>query len=153
MELISEDSLHMRTLSAVLESIHHCRDANLWEFSNALADLCFTAESKTLVGNVFDTQEEFASWFNFVQAFIGSERVPTPEGSSHVDLEELISRVARDESSPVAGPLSILRRGPSTASSSLVPSVVVESPVIHGSHNSEEDEDEVLDQLAGDSDQ
>ena len=152
MELISEDALHMRTLSAVLESIRHRRDANLWELSNALADLCLTAESKTLVGNVFDTQEEFASWFNFVQDFIGSERVPTPEGSSRVDLEELISCVARDESSSVAGPSSISRRGPSAASSPLIPSVAVESPVVHGSHNSEEDEDEVLDQLAGDSD-
>ena len=152
MELISEDALHMHTLSAVLESIRHRRDTNLQEFSNALADLCLTAESKTLMGNVFNTQEEFTSWFNFVQDFIGSERVPMPEGSSRVDLEELISRIAHDETSSVAGPLSISRRGPTTASSSLIPSVTIGSPVVHGSHNSEEDEDKVLDQLAGDSD-
>jgi len=29
MEQITEDALHMRTLSALLESIHHRRDANL----------------------------------------------------------------------------------------------------------------------------
>ena len=72
----------MRTLSALLESTRRRRDTNLQEFSNALADLCLTAESNTLVGNVFSTQEEFTAWFNFVQDFVGTERVPTPEGSS-----------------------------------------------------------------------
>ena len=105
------------------------------------------------MGNIFDTQEEFTLWFNFVQGFIGSEQVPTPEGSSHMDLEELILHVDCNESSSVAGPLSILHWGPSTSSTLLIPSIAIKSPVIHGSHNSEEDEDKVLDQLAGDSDE
>ena len=108
--VITEDALYMCTLSALLESMRCCRDTNLQEFLNALADLCLTAESDTLVGNVFATQEEFTAWFNFVQDFVGTERVPTPEGSSRVDLEELGSRLARAESSPVAGPSSIMRR-------------------------------------------
>ena len=103
-DLISEDALHMRTLAALLESIRRRRDANLQEFSNGLADLCLTAESDTLVGNVFESQEEFASWFNFAKEFVGTERASTPEGASRADLEGFISRVSRVESPPVAGP-------------------------------------------------
>ena len=153
MDSITKDALFMRTLSTLLESTCHRRDTNLQEFSNALADLCLTAESDTLVGNVFSTQEEFATWFNFAQDFVGTERVPMPERSSHVDLEELGSRLARTEPSPVAGPLSITRRGPSISSTSIMPSIAVDSPDVQTSHNSEEDEDEVLDQLADESDE
>ena len=153
MDSITEDALYMRMLSALLKSTRRHRDTNLQEFSNALANLCLTAESDTLVGNVFATQEEFAAWFNFAQDFIGTERVPTPEGSSRVDLEELGSRLARAKSSPVAGPSSITRRGPSISSTSIMPSIAVDSPDVQTSHNSEEDEDEVLDQLADESDE
>ena len=76
-----------------------------------------------------------------------------PEGSSCVDLEELILRVAHNESLPVAGTSSITHWGPSIPSTSLIPPVTVESPVVDGSHNSEEDEGKVLDQLADDSDE
>ena len=62
MEQITKDVLHMHMLSALLKSICPCRNANLQEFSNALADLCLTTESDTLVGNIFMSQEEFTSW-------------------------------------------------------------------------------------------
>jgi len=56
-KLISEDMLHMRTLSATLSSIcHHC-NANLQEFCKSLIDLYVTAEGDTLVGNIFMSQE------------------------------------------------------------------------------------------------
>jgi len=44
MEQITEDALHMCMLSALLKSICHRRNANLREFSNALTNLCLTAE-------------------------------------------------------------------------------------------------------------
>jgi len=94
MELISEDTLHMRTLSATLLSIHRRRDANLQEFCKSLIDLYATAEGNTLVGNVFTSQEEFAAWFKFTQDFVGTERASTPEGSNRADLEELASLVS-----------------------------------------------------------
>jgi len=89
MELISEDTLHMHTLSATLTSICHCHDANLQEFCKSLIDLYVTAKGDTLVGNVFASQEEFTAWFKFVQDFVGTERASMPEGSNHADLEEL----------------------------------------------------------------
>jgi len=95
MELISEDALHMRTLSATLLSIHCHRDANLQEFCKSLIDLYATAKGDTLVGNIFASQEEFAAWFKFTQDFMGTERASTPEGSNHADLEELTSLVSR----------------------------------------------------------
>jgi len=150
MEQITEDALHMHMLSALLESICHRRDANFQEFSNALADLCLTAESDTLVGNVFVSQEEFASWFKFAQDFMGTERAPMPEGSSHADLEELTSRFTYDKSPPIAGPSSFATHLASpTPPHLLIPPIATDSPVAQASHNSEEDEDEVLDQLAG----
>ena len=153
MELIAEDALHMRTLSATLESIRHRRDANLRELSNALVDLFFTGESDTLIGSVFDTKEEFAAWLQFAEDFVGTEEASTPEGSSRVDLEELTLRVGRVESSPVAGPSSITCRRPSTLSTSSLPPVAIEVLDAQASPNSEEDEDEVLGQLADDSDE
>ncbi|KIJ91742.1 hypothetical protein K443DRAFT_31068, partial [Laccaria amethystina LaAM-08-1] len=107
MELISEDALHMRTLSATLESIRHRRDNNLRELSQALLDLFFTREIDTLVGNVFTSNEEFAAWLRFAEDFVGTDRAATPEGASHVDLEDLVSRFSRAEASPVAGPSSL----------------------------------------------
>jgi hypothetical protein len=92
MELITEDALHMRTLSALLESTRRRRDTNIRALSNALIDLHATGEAGTLIGDIFSSQEEFTSWFNFARRFAGSQRVATPEGSSHVDLEELASR-------------------------------------------------------------
>jgi len=150
MEQITKDALHMCMLSALLESIRHHHDTNLREFSNALTDLCLTTESDTLVGNVFVSQEEFASWFKFGQDFVGTDRALTPEGSSHADLEELASRFTHDKSPPIAGPSSSAAhpRSP-TPPHLLIPSIATNSPVTQASHNSEEDEDEVLDQLAG----
>jgi len=150
MELITEDVLHMHTLSATLKSICHCHDANLWEFSNALTDLCLTAESDMLMGNVFVSQEEFAAWFKFAQDFTGTERASMLEGSNHADLEELTSLVPCVESSPVAGPSSFAMHPCSPMPLHLlIPPIAANSPVAQASHNSEEDEDEVLDQLAG----
>jgi len=150
MEQITKDVLHMHRLSALLESICHRCDANLQEFSNALTDLCLTAKSNTLVGNVFVSQEEFTSWFKFVQGFMGTERASTLEGSSHADLEELTSWFTHDKSPPIARPSSFavhpcLPMPPHL----LIPPIATDSPVAQASHNSEEDEDEVLDQLAG----
>jgi len=106
MELISEDALHMRMLSATLLSIRRHRNANLQEFCKSLIDLYATTEGDTLVGNVFASQEEFAAWFKFAQDFVGTERASMPEGSNRADLEELASLVSHIESSPVAGPSS-----------------------------------------------
>jgi len=94
MELISEDALHMRTLSATLLSIRRHRDANLQEFCKSLIDLYATAKGDTLVGNVFASQEEFAAWFKFAQDFMGTKRASMPEGSNRADLEELASLVS-----------------------------------------------------------
>jgi len=151
MELISEDALHMRTLSATLLSIRCHRNANLQEFCKSLIDLYATAEGDTLVGNVFASQEEFAAWFKFAQDFVGTERASTPEGSNRADLEELASLISCIESSPVAGPSSFaahprLRTPPHL----LIPPIAADSPVTQASHNSGEDEDDVMDQLAGD---
>jgi len=150
MEQITEDALHMHRLLALLKSICHRRNANLREFSNALTDLCLTAKSNTLVGNVFMSQEEFTSWFKFVQGFMGTERALTLEGSSHANLEELTSRFTHDKSPPIAGPSSfaVHPRLPMPPHL-LIPPIATDSPVAQASHNSEEDEDEVLDQLAG----
>ena len=95
MELISEDALHMRTLSATLLSIRRRHDANLQEFCKSLIDLYATAKGDTLVDNVFASQEEFAAWFKFAQDFVGTERASTPEGSNRADLEELASLISR----------------------------------------------------------
>ena len=91
MELISEDVLHMHTLSATLTSICRHPDANLQEFCKSLIDLYATAKGDTLVGNVFASQEEFTAWFKFAQDFMGTERASMPEGSNCADLEELAS--------------------------------------------------------------
>ena len=140
----------MRTLSALLESIHHRHNANVQEFSNTLTDLCLTAESDTLVGNIFVSQEEFASWFKFAQDFVGTERAPTLEGFSHANLEELTLWFTHDKSPPITGPSSSAAHPHSpTPPHLLIPSIATDSPVAQASHNSEEDEDEVLDQLAG----
>jgi len=151
MELISEDALHMRTLSATLLSIRHRHDANLQEFYKSLIDLYATAKGDTLVGNIFASQEEFTAWFKFAQDFVGTERASMPEGSNRADLEELASLVSRIESSPVAGP-SFLAVHPrlSTRPHLLIPPIAADSPVVQASHNSGEDEDDVMDQLAGD---
>jgi len=150
MEQINEDVLHMHTLLALLKSICHHRDANLQEFSNALTDLCLTAKSDTLVGNVFVSQEEFASWFKFAQEFMGTKRALTLEGSSHADLEELALWFTHDKSPPIAGPSSFATHPHSPMPPHLlIPPTATDSPVAQASHNSEEDEDEVLDQLAG----
>jgi len=151
MELISEDALHMRTLSATLSSIHRCCNANLQEFCKSLIDLYATAKGDTLVGNVFASQEEFTAWFKFVQDFVGTERALMPEGSNHADLEELASFVSHIESSPVAGPSSfaVHPRLP-TPLHLLIPPIAANPPVVQASHNSGEDEDDVTDQLAGD---
>jgi len=151
MELISEDVLHMCTLSATLLSIRRHRDANLQEFCKSLIDLYATAEGNTLVGNVFASQEEFAAWFKFAQDFVGTKRASTPEGSNRADLEELASLVSRIESSPVAAPSSfaVHPRLP-TPPHLLIPPIAADSPVVQASHNSGEDEDDVTDQLAGD---
>ena len=150
MEQITEDVLHMCMLSALLESIRHHHDANLWEFSNALTDLCLTAKSDTLVGNVFMSQEEFASWFKFAQDFMGTKRAPTLEGSSHANLEELALRFTHDKSPPIAGPSSSVTHLASPRPPHLlIPPIATDSPVAQALHNSEEDEDKVLDQLAG----
>jgi len=151
MELISEDVLHMHTLSATLLSICHCRNANLQEFCKSLIDLYATAEGNTLVGNVFASQEEFAAWFKFAQDFVGTERASTPEGSNRADLEELASLVSRIESSPVTGPSSLVAHPHlPTPLHLLIPPIAADSPVVQASHNSGEDEDDVMDQLAGD---
>jgi len=151
MELISEDTLHMRTLSATLSSIHRRRDANLQEFCKSLIDLYVTTKGDTLVGNVFVLQEEFAAWFKFTQDFMGTERALMPEGSNHADLEELASLASRIKSSPVAGP-SFLTTHPHLPMPPhlLIPPIAADSPVVQASHNSGEDEDDVMDQLAGD---
>jgi len=151
MELISEDALHMRTLSATLLSIRHRHDANLQEFCKSLIDLYATAKGDTLVGIVFTSQEEFAAWFKFAQDFVGTERASTPEGSNHADLEELASLVSRIESSPVAGPSSLVAHPCLPMPPHLlIPPIAADSPVVQASHNSGEDEDDVMDQLAGD---
>jgi len=138
----------MRTLSALFEATRRRCDSNIRTFSNGLADLCLTAESDTLVGNVFATQEEFASWFNFAQDFAGSGRVSTPEGASHVDLEELTSRVARTESSPVAGPSTLfLPDNSPTLSSPVVPPIVIQQSIIDASPGSPGEEDIEIDEL------
>jgi len=151
MELISEDVLHMRTLSATLLSIRRRCNANLQEFCKSLIDLYATAKGDTLVGNVFASQEEFAAWFKFMQDFVGTERASMPEGSNCADLEELASLVSRIESSPVTRPSSLVAhpRLP-TPPHLLIPPIAANSPVIQASHNSGEDEDDVMDQLAGD---
>jgi len=147
MELISEDALHMCTLS----SIRHRHDANLQEFCKSLIDLYATAKGDTLVGNVFASQEEFTAWFKFAQDFVGTERASTPEGSNHADLEELASLASRIESSPVAGPSSLAAHPClPTPPHLLIPPIAADSPVVQASHNSGEDEDDVMDQLAGD---
>jgi len=153
MELISEDALHMRMLSATLLSICHRHDANLQEFCKSLIDLYATAKGNTLVGNVFASQEEFAAWFKFTQDFMGTERASTPEGSNHADLEELASLVSRIESSPVARPSSLIAHPHLPMPPHLlIPPIAANSPVIQASHNSGEDEDDIMDQLAGDYD-
>jgi len=74
-----------------------------------------------------------------------------PEGSNRADLEELASLVSRIESSPVAGPSSFAAhpRLP-TPPHLLIPPIATDSPVVQASHNSGEDEDDMMDQLAGD---
>jgi len=110
----------------------------------------YCAKSDTFVGNVFVSQEGFASWFKFVQDFVGTERAPTPEGSSHGNLEELTSQFTHDKSPPIAGPSSSATHLTSpTPPHLLIPPIATDSPVAQASHNSEEDEDKVLDQLAG----
>jgi len=151
MELISEDALHMHMLSATLLSICHRRDANLQEFCKSLIDLYATAEGDTLVGNVFASQEEFTAWFKFAQDFVGTERALMPEGSNRADLEELASLVSHIESSPVARPSSLAAHPClPTPPHLLIPPIATDSPVVQASHNSGEDEDDVMDQLAGD---
>ncbi|KIJ93308.1 hypothetical protein K443DRAFT_125646 [Laccaria amethystina LaAM-08-1] len=98
--------------------------------------------------------EEFAAWFNFMQDFAGPQSASTPEGFSRVDLEELASRVAPIESSPVAGPsLLFLPESSPTPPRMLIPPITFHSPDVQPSTDSEEDEDQVLDQLAGDYDE
>jgi len=151
MELISEDALHMCTLSAMLSSICRRRDANLQEFCKSLIDLYVTTEGDTLVGNVFVSQEEFASWFKFAQDFMGTKRASMPEGSNHADLEELASLASHIESSPVARPSSLAAHPClPTPLHLLIPPIAADSPVVQASHNSGEDKDDVMDQLAGD---
>jgi hypothetical protein len=152
MDLVSEDALHMRTLAATLESIRRRRDANLQELCKSIIDLFATAEGNTLVGHVFASQEEFATWFKFAKDFVGTERAVTPEGSSRVDLEELASRFPRVEPSPVAGPSSHPTRLHSPTPHSLIPPIAVDSPDAPTPTNSQVDEDLVFDQLAGDLD-
>ena len=114
------------------------------------SDLCLTAESDTLVGNVFVSQEEFTSWFNFAQDFMGTERALTLEGSSHADLEELALRFTHNKSPPITGPSSFAAHLASPMPPHLlIPPIATDSPVAQALHNSEEDEDKVLDQLAG----
>jgi len=96
------------------------------------------------------SQEEFASWFKFVQDFVGTKRAPTLEGSSHANLEELASRFTHNKSPPIAGPSSFAAHLASPMPPHLlIPPIATDSPVAQALHNSEEDEDEVLDQLAG----
>jgi len=150
MELISEDALHICMLSATLTPIRHHCNANLQEFCKSLIDLDATAKGDTLVGNVFASQEEFGAWFKFVQDFVGTKRALTPEGSNCADLEELTSLASHIESSPVAGPSSFAMHPHSpTPLHLLIPPTATDPPVVQASHNSGEDEDEVLDQLAG----
>ncbi|KIJ89522.1 hypothetical protein K443DRAFT_126750, partial [Laccaria amethystina LaAM-08-1] len=78
MELISEDALHMRTLSATLESIRHRRDNNL--------PRAFTSSSQLILYRR--------------NQHVGTDRAATPEGASRVDLEDLVSRFSRAEASP-----------------------------------------------------
>jgi len=146
MELISEDTLHMCMLSSIC---HHC-DANLQEFCKSLIDLYATAEGDTIVGNIFASQEEFAAWFKFVQDFVGTERASMPEGSNHADLEELALLASHIESSPVARPSSFaVHPCFPMPLHLLIPPIAADSPIVQASHNYGEDEDEVLDQLAG----
>ncbi|EDR04506.1 uncharacterized protein LACBIDRAFT_330697 [Laccaria bicolor S238N-H82] len=147
MESIEEDTLHMRTLSAVLEAIRHRRDANLREFANAIADLCLTAEPGTLLGTVFETREEFGSWYSFVQDFVDTQGVPVPAGSTTADLERLVSLFQRDDSPPIAGPSSLTPRQRRVRSLSLIPSIAVASPGLPPSAHSQEEEEEVIDEL------
>ncbi|EDR00135.1 uncharacterized protein LACBIDRAFT_314755 [Laccaria bicolor S238N-H82] len=147
MESIEEDTLHMRTLSAVLEAIRHRRDANLREFANAIADLCLTAEPGTLLGTVFETRKEFGSWYSFVQDFVDTQGVPVPAGSTTADLERLVSLFQRDDSPPIAGPSSLTPRQRRVRSLSLIPSIAVASPGLPPSAHSQEEEEEVIDEL------
>ncbi|EDR06520.1 uncharacterized protein LACBIDRAFT_328729 [Laccaria bicolor S238N-H82] len=147
MESIKEDALHMRTLSVVLEAIRNRRDANLREFANAIADLCLTAEPGTLLGTVFETREEFGLWYSFVQDFVDTQGVPVPAGSTTADLERLVSLFQRDDSPPIAGPSSLTPRQCRVCSLSLIPSIAVASPGLPPSAHSQEEEEEVIDEL------
>ncbi|EDR13529.1 uncharacterized protein LACBIDRAFT_322521 [Laccaria bicolor S238N-H82] len=144
---IEEDALHMRTLSAVLEAICHHRDANLREFANAIADLCLTAEPGTLLGTVFETREEFGSWYSFVQDFVDTQGVPVPAGSMMADLERLVSLFQQDDSPPIAGPSSLTPCQRRIRSLSLIPSIAVALPGLPPSTHSQEEEEEVIDEL------
>jgi len=97
------------------------------------------------------SQEEFTAWFKFAQDFVGTEGALTPEGSNHADLEELTLLVSHIESSPVAGPSSLaVHLCLPMPLHLLIPPIAANSPVVQASHNSGEDEDDMMDQLAGD---
>jgi len=82
---------------------------------------------------------------------MGTERASMPEGSNHADLEELTSLASRIESSPVARPSSLaMHPCLPMPLHLLIPPIAADSPVVQASHNSGEDEDDVMDQLAGD---
>ena len=88
-----------------------------------------TGEAGTLIGNIFSSQEEFESWFNFACSFAGSQWVMMPEGSSHVDLEELASCVAHTEHSSMNEPSSVFTPcGSSSLLTSLVLLITVQQP-------------------------
>ncbi|EDR00193.1 uncharacterized protein LACBIDRAFT_314567 [Laccaria bicolor S238N-H82] len=147
MESIEEDVLHMRTLSVVLEAIRHRCDANLREFANAITDLCLTAEPGTLLGTVFKTREEFGSWYSFIQDFVDTQGVPVPVGSTTADLERLVSLFQQDNSPPIAGPSSLTPHQRRIRLLSLIPSIAIASPGLPPSAHSQEEEEEVIDEL------
>ncbi|EDR13910.1 uncharacterized protein LACBIDRAFT_321581 [Laccaria bicolor S238N-H82] len=106
LDQIKQDALHLRTLSAMVESIRHCHDLNLREFANSLYDLFFTSEILSLFGTLFLGWDEANKWLCFADPYIGNGQVLAPDGSSRMDLDDLIMLYDRAKALPVAGPSS-----------------------------------------------
>lgn len=62
----------MRTLSALLDFTRRRQDKTLREFANILMHSDLTGEAGTLIGEIFASQEEFATWLTFMCRFAGS---------------------------------------------------------------------------------
>ncbi|EDQ98376.1 uncharacterized protein LACBIDRAFT_336013 [Laccaria bicolor S238N-H82] len=93
------DQQHIRANQAIINSLMYRRDTNMHRAAQALFDLAAIEGKESLVGTIFQMQDDFDHYFPFIMSFLGDLSAPVDDSE-----DEDATKNSRDNLAEMAVP-------------------------------------------------